>query len=252
MEMEYITSRQNPLVVGTVKLFSARKHRTAQGLMAADGTKLLEEAVRWSPELLHTVILREGLPWPALPDHVRRVTVPPQLMAQLSPMESPEGAVFLMRLPQEEPGRVVPGTLVLDGLQDPGNVGTILRTADAFSVPVLLGDGCADPYNPKTLRAAMGAVFRSPPRRIGTEDLICQCRENHIPLLAAALSPEARDARQADLRAGAVVVGSEGQGVSDALLSASDGQIILPMSPRCESLNAAAAAAVLLWQMTAL
>lgn len=252
MEMEYITSRQNALMVQTVKLLSSRKQRKAQGLFVGDGTKLLEEAVKWAPERLKTVILREGIPCPALPEQVRRVTVPAQLMEQISAMEAPEGALFLMELPAEQEGTVQPGTLVLDGIQDPGNVGTILRTADAMDVNVLLTEGCADLYNPKTVRATMGAIFRTPPGKISREALARQCRKAEIPLLATALSDTARDIRQAELRKSVVIIGSEGQGVSRTLLEASNGQIIIPMHPRCESLNAAVAAAVVLWQMTAL
>ncbi len=250
--MEYITSRQNPLMIQTVKILSSRKQRKAQGMYAGDGTKLLAEAVRWRPEQLRVVILREGTPCPDLPEHVRQVSVPAQLMQQISPMEAPEGALFLMALPQEVPGQVRPGTLVLDGMQDPGNVGTILRTADALDVPVLLTEGCADPYNPKTVRASMGAIFRRTPGVISRELLVEQCRTEHIPLLATALSKAAKDIRQGKLNEAAVVIGSEGQGVSRQLLESSDGQLVIPMHPRCESLNAAAAAAIVLWQMTEL
>jgi TrmH family RNA methyltransferase len=248
--MERITSRQNPLMVQTAKLFSSKKHRKNLGFYVGDGTKLLDEAIRWAPEQLDTVILREDLEWPALPDHVRRVTVPAQLMAAVSPMETPEGAIFLMKLPQPTHPAVQPGTLVLDGIQDPGNLGTILRTADALDVPVILTEGCADPYNPKTVRATMGAIFRTPPGTMTRDEFIAACRDQKIPLLATALSPQAQDIRRWDLKTCAVVIGSEGQGVSPKLLEASDGQAIIPMHPRCESLNAAIAGALVLWQMT--
>lgn len=251
--MERITSRQNSLMTKAVKLQTSKKFRRDQGLFAGDGTKLLEEALRWAPEQLDTVILREDVKCPELPGHVRGVQVPRQLMEQVSQMEAPEGALFLCRMPEDlEQGQVVPGCLILDGIQDPGNVGTILRTADALDVPVLLTEGCCDPYNPKTVRATMGAIFRSPPKAIRRQELLDQCREKRIPLLATALSPHARDLRQADLKAAAVVIGSEGSGVSETLLSGSDGQIIIPMHPRCESLNAASAASIVLWQMTGL
>jgi TrmH family RNA methyltransferase len=249
---ERITSRQNSLLVQAVRLQSSKRFRQQQGLFVGDGTKLLGEAVTWMPECLRAVILREGVPVPELPDHVRLVEVSPQLMAQISAMETPEGALFLCALPPEAAAVVTPGTLVLDGIQDPGNMGTILRTADALGVPVLLSEGCVDPYSPKTVRATMGAIFRTPPQRIGRQALVDQCRQRQIPLLATALSQSARDLRQVDLRGAAVVIGSEGQGVSQMLLDASDGQIIIPMTARCESLNAAVAAAIALWQMTEL
>ena len=249
---ETITSRQNPLLVQMVRLQGSRKLRRTQGLFVGDGTKLLAEAVRWAPERLRAVVLREGTSCPELPEHVRLVTVSPQLMAQVSAMETPEGALFLCEMPPEREAELTPGTLVLDGIQDPGNLGTILRTADALDVPVLLTGGCADAYNPKTVRATMGAIFRTPPGTMNHETLLRESRKQEIPVIVTALAPDAVDIRRADLRLGAVIVGSEGQGVSKALLEAADQRVIIPMHPRCESLNAAVAAAVALWQMTEL
>ena len=250
--IETITSRQNALMTQLVRLQVSKKQRREQQLFAGDGTKLLAEAIRWAPERLRAVVLREGMEWPELPDHVRRVQVPRELMAQISQMEAPEGALFLMALPEQGEGTTCPGTLILDGIQDPGNVGTILRTADALDVPVVLTEGCCDPYNPKTVRATMGAIFRTPPAFLSRAAIIAQCQEKHIPLLATALSQSAKDLRQEQLREAAVIIGSEGQGVSRQLLEASDRQIIIPMHPRCESLNASVAAAIVLWQMTGL
>lgn len=251
--IEMITSRQNSLMTKAVKLQTSKKFRREEGLFLGDGTKLLEEAIKWAPETLEAVILREGVPCPTLPEGVRVVQVPRQLMEQISQMEAPEGAMFICRVPTEKTGDgVVPGCLVLDGIQDPGNVGTILRTADAMDVPVILTEGCCDPYNPKTVRATMGAIFRRHPSTIKRQELLDQCREKGIPLLATALSAAAKNLRQVDLKGAAVVIGSEGSGVSPMLLSGSDGQIIIPMHPRCESLNAASAAAIVLWQMTGL
>lgn len=250
--MEVITSRQNALLVKAVKLQTSRKFRQAQGLFAGDGTKLLEEAVKWAPEQLEAVILRDDVKCPELPGHVRGVQISRQLMEQISQMEAPEGALFLCKMPRMEENGLVPGCLVLDGIQDPGNVGTILRTADALDIPVYLTEGCCDPYNPKTVRATMGAIFRTPPRTISRETLVAEAREKGIPLLATALSDSAKDLRNVELKKAAVIIGSEGRGVCDYLLQESTGQIIIPMHPRCESLNAAIAASIVLWQMTEL
>lgn len=250
--MEKLTSRKNPLFTRVVKLQGSRKQRRIEGVFVGDGTKLLQEAVRWAPECLETVIVQTGVECPELPAHVRAVEVPPTLMAQISRMEAPEGAMFLCAMPPQGTAGVKPGCLVLEGVQDPGNVGTILRTADALDIPVILLEGCADPYNEKTVRATMGAIFRNPPAMLTRSELVEQCREKNIPLLATALTDRAKDLRSFDLRRAAVVIGSEGQGVSRELLEASDGQIIIPMTPRCESLNAAVASAIVLWQMTSL
>lgn len=248
MTEERITSRRNPLLAHTKKLLTSRAYRENCGEFAADGVKLLAEAARWYPGL-HTVIAEERTELCKLSSAVRVVRVPKDVMQSVSLMDAPQGAIFLCRLPEEKKPRLMPGTLLLDGIQDPGNLGTILRTADALEVPVVLLDGCADAYNPKTVRASMGAVFRTQPQHLTREAAINACREAGIPLLATAMSSDAADLREADLGASAVIIGSEGQGICRMLFDAAERKIIIPMSPRCESLNAAVAATIVMWQM---
>lgn len=247
MMAEYITSRKNPLLQQVKKLLTSRKEREKAGLFAADGTKLLEEAVKYEPGL-HTVILSEGVD-AQLPAGVRVVRVPEDVMASISPMESPQGALFLCRLPEKTPFTPVPGMLLLDGIQDPGNIGTILRTADALEVPVVLLEGCADPYSHKVVRASMGAVFRTKVLQSTWAEVRTACRFAGIPVAVTALSDTAKDIREADLSKMAVVIGSEGQGVRREILDDADCELIIPMNPRCESLNAGIAAAICMWQM---
>ena len=238
-----ITARKNPLLQQVRKLLTSRKERENSGLFVADGTKLLAEAVRYWPGL-DTVILSDGVQ-AQVPEHVRLIRVPEDVMASISPMQTPQGALFLCRLPEKTAFQPKPGILLLDGIQDPGNLGTILRTADALDVPVALLEGCADPYNHKTVRASMGAVFRSPVVTTTWQEV----RQSGIPVAVTALSDAAVDIRQADLKSMAVVIGSEGQGVRQEILDAADAQLIIPMNPRCESLNAAIAASIVMWQM---
>ena len=170
-----ITSRRNPLLAHTKKLLTSRAYREKSGEFAADGVKLLDEAARWYPGL-HTVIAEENVELCKLPDSVRIVRVPKDIMQSVSLMDAPQGAIFLCRLPEKKTAALVPGTLLLDGIQDPGNLGTILRTADALEIPVVLLDGCADAYNPKTVRASMGAVFRTQPVSMTREQAAAACR----------------------------------------------------------------------------
>jgi TrmH family RNA methyltransferase len=246
MEMR-ITSRKNPLLQQVKKLFSSRKEREDAGLFAADGTKLLQEAVRFCPDL-DTVILSDGVE-ADVPPHVRLIRVPEDVMTSISPMEAPQGAVFLCRLPQKT--LLVPKApmLLLDGIQDPGNLGTMLRTADALKVPVVLLEGCADPYSHKVVRASMGAVFRTPVVQSTWKEVYAALQAADIPVAVTALSDRARDIRQADVKAMAVVIGSEGRGVRPEILKAADHEPIIPMNENCESLNAAVAASIVLWQM---
>ena len=246
MEMR-ITARKNPMLQQVKKLFSSRKEREAAGLFAADGTKLLQEAVRFFPGL-DTVILSDGVE-ADVPSHVRLIRVPEDVMASISPMEAPQGAVFLCRLPEKQPMVAQKPMLLLDGIQDPGNLGTILRTADALQVPVVLLEGCADPYSHKVVRASMGAVFRTPVVQSNWQEASSILRAAQIPVAVTALSDRARDIRQAPLQDMAVVIGSEGRGVRQEILDAADAELIIPMNANCESLNAAVAASIVLWQM---
>jgi TrmH family RNA methyltransferase len=140
--------------------------------------------------------------------------------------------------------------LLLDGIQDPGNLGTILRTADALDVPVVLLEGCADPYSHKVVRSSMGAVFRVQPVQACWQDVKAACAQAGIAVGVTALSERAKDLRQSDLKNMAVVIGSEGKGVRQEVLDSADAELIIPMNPHCESLNAAVAATIVMWQMT--
>ena len=242
-----ITGRKNPLLQQVRRLLSSRRERSAAGLFVADGIKLLPEAVKHWPGL-DTVILSDGVD-ADVPENVRLVRVPADVMESISPMQTPQGALFLCKLPEKNAFIPQKGMLLLDGIQDPGNLGTILRTADALQVPVALLEGCADPYNHKTVRASMGAVFRSPVVTTTWQEVKTACAEAGIPVAVTALTERAEDLRQADLKSMAVVIGSEGQGVRQEILDAADGELIIPMNPDCESLNAAIAAAIVMWQM---
>ena len=247
MTEQKITSRKNPLLQQVKKLLSSRKAREEAGLFVSDGTKLLEEAVKYY-DGLDTVILSEGIDV-AVPEGVRIIRVPEDVMGSISPMASPQGALFLCRLPEKREFSPKPGMLLLDGIQDPGNLGTILRTADALDVPVVLMEGCADPYSHKVVRSSMGAVFRTPVIQSTWQEVRRACVEQNIPVGVTALSDRAKDLRQADLSAMAVVIGSEGQGVRTEILQQADRELIIPMNPHCESLNAAVAATIVMWQM---
>lgn len=248
--METITSRANPLMRQIRKLRDERKARRSEGLYLCDGVKMLEEAIKWRAPV-HTVVLSENLASTPVPAGVRTVLVSAEVMRSISPMEAPQGALFLVQAPNLTPPEVLDKNryLILDGLQDPGNVGTILRTADAFGCGgVLLTNRCADPLNPKAVRATMGAIFRTPIWEIDAEALPALLKRSHLTLAATALRDDTVSLPEADLSRSAVIIGSEGKGVSPALLEQCDATVKIPMEPTCESLNAAAAAAVVLWE----
>lgn len=251
MNAETTTSRQNPLMTHLRKLASSRSYRKKSGEYLCDGTKLLAEALKWGAEV-KTAVFSEGVDIPPLPDGVRAVRVSEELMRSVSPMETPQGALFTVALPEVQLPETLSGKhyLVLDGVQDPGNVGTILRTADAFDCDgVFLVNACADLYNPKTARATMGAIFRREAYTVTAEELFALLRKSGVPFYGTALRDDTVPLAEANLARAAVAIGSEGRGLSQQVLDECAKTLKIPMNPRCESLNAAIAATVVLWEM---
>jgi len=248
--METITSRQNPLCTHIRKLASSASYRRQKGEFLCDSPKLLEEILLRGADL-HAVVCTEDAALPPIPAGVRVVAVPADVMESLSPAKTPQGVLSVCGMPDRKLPEVLPGKryVVLDGVQDPGNVGTILRTADAFSADgLLLVNGCADLYNPKTIRATMGAVFRCPVWSCDAPALRALLTASGLPLYGAALRAETIDARDADYTRCAIAIGSEGRGLSGQMLDFCDRTVLIPMRAHCESLNAAVAATVLLWE----
>jgi len=247
--METITSRQNPLFQTIRKLNSSAAFRRQKGLFVGEGPKLLEEAVKWGVSI-QTLVAAQGEALP-LPAAERTVETPADVLKSLSDTETPQGVLFTCPLPDTAlPDKLSPGRyMVLDGVQDPGNLGTVWRTADAFGCAGLLLTGpCADPFSPKVVRATMGACFRLPVWRGEPGRLKALLDKSGVPLYATALRDDTEDVRSVDLNRAAVVIGSEGRGVSEEMLALCEKTLKIPMEERCESLNAAVAAAVVLWE----
>ncbi|MBQ8852595.1 MAG: RNA methyltransferase [Oscillibacter sp.] len=248
--MERITSRTNSLCTHIRKLSSSRSYREKCREFLCDSPKLLTEALLWEGRL-KTVVCTEGTALPQLPAGVRTVEVPAELMCSLSPAETPQGVLSICAMPEDRFPEILPVKryVVLDGVQDPGTVGTILRTADAFCADgMFLVNACADIYNPKTVRATMGAVFRCPVWSCTAQELRALLAASGLPLYGAALRSDTVDARRVNYARCAIAIGSEGKGLCDEMLSLCDRTILIPMSEHCESLNAAIAASVLLWE----
>lgn len=247
--METITSRQNPLFQKIRKLNASGSFRRRQGLFLGEGPKLLEEAVKWGADISFVVKTRSA----ALPSGLacRVVETPGEVLTSLADTQTPQGLVFACALPDTGlPENLLRGRyLVLDGVQDPGNLGTVWRTADAFGASGLILTGpCADPFGPKTVRSTMGACFRLPLWQGQRQEVKSLLSRSGIPLYATALREDTQDIRSVDLSGAAVVIGSEGKGISEEMLENCEKTLKIPMSERCESLNAAVAAAVVLWE----
>ena len=248
--MEIITSRSNQLIKRIRRLTSEREYRRSCGLFFGEGPKLLAEALK-AGAAVEAVVTAQGVDLPGL-DGLWRAEVPADLLNSLCGTRTPQGVLFLAKMPGLSPPERLEGGrwLVLDGLQDPGNVGTIWRTADALGADgLILVNHCADPFSPKTVRATMGACFRLPVYEAEVQALPGLLERSGLPLYAAALGEDSVTVGEVRLSRCAVVIGSEGRGVSPELLRLSEKTVKIPMRERCESLNAAAAAAVILWEM---
>jgi len=258
MTPEYITSRDNALLKRISRLYRTKKYRDETGIFVCEGEKLLKEALQSGVEPVAVLweeqdARRESAQALLQELSCRAALTDAALFSAVSGLEHHEGVIFLCKKPQPrtvdavQPGRY----LVLDGVQDPGNMGTILRSADAFGVDgVWLLDGCADPYNPKVVRSAMGTLFRAKLYRSNVDTFFETMEHRHIPVYAAALSARARDIRDFSLQMCAVVVGNEGSGVTVPVLERCTGELIIPMQPHTESLNAAVAASIIMWEMS--
>ena len=244
--MEEYLGRHGAAATHIRKLFSSAGYRRENREYVCEGTKLLEDAARSGVEILRVVHTDEA-PIPPV-DRGKTYLCDGALMESLSSQKSPQGVIFTCRMGRQEQEIPTGFWLILDGVQDPGNVGTVLRSAEAFGAGcVILTPGCADPYLYKTVRASMGSVFRQRFAVMSREAILTLKRERNIPLYCADMGGESpvTALRGADC---AVVVGSEGRGPSQTLLDAADGIISIPMAGQCESLNAAVAASVILWE----
>ena len=247
--MECVTSRQNSAVQHVKKLASNRKYRRETGEFLCEGPKMWAEAMAhgWMVSVLLTSeadLLRQYEGTAA-----RCVLVTPELLSYAADTETPQKMIFTCRMPEASDELSGNRFLVLDGVQDPGNVGTIWRTADAFGADgLILLPGCADPWSPKVVRSTMGACFRLPVLNCTLEELRSMLTARNIPLYATALREDTLDIRDADLKCAAVVIGSEGRGVSESVLEHCGQTVKIPMRERCESLNAAMAAGIVLWE----
>ncbi len=247
--MERITSRQNPLISHIERLCGDSSYRAQRGEFVCEGEKLLREALA-SGMRVTAAVFHEDTQAPC-ENLGRTVCVPGSLYERISTLRHAKGVIFVCAMPGARPYAFPHGQVIcLDGVQDPGNVGTVLRTADAFGADaVFLTGAAADIYNPKTVRATMGSLFRVPVFRTEPEEFLRVMEEAGLPVYATALAEDARDIREVSLERAAVIIGSEGAGVSPWLQSRARSRVIIPMRGVTESLNAAVAASVVLWMM---
>jgi RNA methyltransferase, TrmH family len=254
-----VEGRHNALVKELRGAFG-RAELTEAGDCAIEGLRMVEEAIR-SGLRFHAVFFRESASnlverlMPQIGAQVETVVLPDKLFSSVVPSESPQGVAALVRLRRrsldEVVERIQTGPLVgVSGLQDPGNLGTILRSAEAFgAAAVLLGEGTVSPFNPKVVRGSAGSIFRMPILQAKMADLLTHLRERGVRLIATS-SHKGIPLSQANLTGPlAVLIGGEGAGVPRDLLAQVDETVAIPHTGQVESLNAGVAASIVLYEI---
>ncbi len=255
--LEMITSRKNAAVLAAAAL-ADKKQRDKTGLFAFEGIKLLEDALRSGAEVERVFATERAYERYAavLESASERLTlVTDEVYAKLSFENAPQG-VFTVAKKMEKREKAYGEcafALFLDTVGDPGNLGTIIRSADAFGADtVFVGEGSADIYNPKTVRATMGSLFRVDVRVCESiAGDISALRAQGFDVYAAMLDKTSKNLCNLPLERGKIgfVVGNEGHGVSEKVRAACTGSVIIPMSEGPESLNAAISASILSWEV---
>lgn len=252
-----ITGLQNPLVKAAAEL-KQKKYRQQCGLFLAEGLRTVEEAVRYGrvQRIFYTAITDErtrSVLEEAAAQQLELICVSENVMKKIADTETPQGVIAVCEMQKNTLEKLLTDgkmLLVLDRVGDPGNIGTMLRTADAAGLGgMVLLKGSADIYAPKTVRASMGSLFHVPVlSNLSEEELVSAARKAGYELLVTCLDG-ADNLYKADLRGRlAFVMGNEANGVSENLLKAADKRVFIPMQGRAESLNVAMAAGIVMFE----
>lgn len=252
--MERITSAKNPMAV-RLKALRERKGREASGRFLVEGEVMLREALSCglTPREVMAEETFEPLAAQLEAAGARACIVPRGLLEAVCDTRTPQGICASFDSPRPLPLDRAPARIVaLDGVQDPGNVGTIWRTADAAGLGgLLLGAGCADPLSPKVQRAAMGSGYRVPYMAAPClSDALSELKARGWQVIASDLTGEDLYRQSGFEGNWVLVIGSEARGISDATRQAADRRVKLPMRGGAQSLNAAVAAGILMYELT--
>lgn len=246
--MNKITSRENPLVKQVAALGKDAALRRELGLFVCESPVLLREAAACGAPIDKVFALDPDALNDVTLDGAALYQVNESVMEKLSGLKTPPGVLFTCRMAGKgvfRPGRV----LAVEDLADPGNLGTVIRTAEAFSMDtVALVGRCADVYAPKVVRATMGSILRVNLCFMTLEELAQACSDSDLPLYAAALTDKAVSIGDVDLSRAAVLIGNEARGLSQAALDICGKHVIIPITG-IQSLNAAVAASVFMYEM---
>ncbi|WP_431804636.1 TrmH family RNA methyltransferase [Halobacillus andaensis] len=241
-----ITSLTNNKVKEWKKL-QKRKYRDRNGLFIVEGNHLVEEAFKsdWNVEEL---IIREDVDF-SLDRDIPVTSVSTKVFKEIAETETPQGIAAVVKF-KEFTYKPLTHTLLIDSVQDPGNLGTLIRTADAAGFnQVIVGKGSVDIFNEKVLRATQGSIFHLPVIQEDLEKVIPDLKDNGITVYAAALENSLPYKQHDPAETSALIVGNEGQGIRSEVLDMASHKISIPIYGNAESLNVAIAAAILMYHL---
>ena len=277
MKKEIILSKNNPTIVRLAKL-SSKKHREQEGLFMLDGEKLFSEAVEYGTKIEYVLLSSELTEQKAeFVDYVEKalertknsdariLILDKSLFEKVTSEKSPQGIITVAKTidfsrkyntiyNNEKFFQKKRSVIMLCDVRDPGNIGTVLRSACAFDIDaVLIDKGCCDLFSPKVVRGSMGALFKTPIKLV--DDVVCEIedmRKYKVCVCAAALDRNALSLDKFELdknESVCFVIGNEGSGLDKRVIDACEKSVFIPMAENTESLNASVASSVLMWEL---
>ncbi|MBQ0138217.1 MAG: RNA methyltransferase [Kurthia sp.] len=247
--MKRIESSSNSLVKYWKKLATTRKERDKTGEFLVEGFHLVEEALNGTEVI--NLIIRDGVEIPHNwnVDNIYIIEVTPEIAAEFAETEHSQGIFAHCKQPDFQVKSSWKKLLLVDAVQDPGNVGTMIRTADAAGIDaVILGKGSADPFNAKTVRSTQGSIFHIPVIRGDLIEWVEQLKTNDVPVYGTALDATSVVYNKVEKGpAFALIMGNEGSGISKELLQQTTQNVIIPIMGGAESLNVAVASGIVLY-----
>lgn len=255
-KLKVITSKDNPLIKLVCSLQSSAKTRKNEGLFVLEGLRICEDAFDNSIRFDKLIISKTagekyaGLLSKFFSNADEIFEIPDVLFTKISDTASPQGIIAVVKTPSLSPEIFKNGRYIaLENLNDPSNLGAISRTAEALGVSgIILSKDSVDPYSPKSLRASMGTLLRMPV--IVLNNFVGEIKASGLKTFACVVDSNAKSINEVDFADGSILlIGNEANGLTDSAKASADVQITIPMTGKAESLNAATAAAISMWEM---
>ena len=255
--MQQITSKENKLIKHIIKL-KEKKYRKEYNEYIIEGAKIVQEAIQEKVKIKQIIISENAINTDLILNHLKEelqkinyIKVPSNIFKLISEVEKPQGVLAIIEKEKQEENIDVNQDIILalDDLQDPGNLGTIIRTADSVGLKqILISKGTTEAYNPKVIRSTMGAIFRV--KIIECENLketLKKLQKNNFKIMVTDLNTD-KSIYDIKLQKNVIIIGNEANGVSEEIKNMADTRAIIPMFGKTESLNASIATGVILYE----